>query len=309
MKLFNARKDAVFYALRLNKIQSNALNNIQLTAYHRWFIKVFFFILLCFSTWVGAEIYQWQDAKGNEHFSDRSYPDAKIVNITPGYDFYTVKTVYDGDTVLLQDGRKIRFLGINAPEVQHRDKMADAGGEDAKAWLINRLQGTKVRLESDFEGTDKYGRTLAHLFTEKKEHVNVSLVKVGLAAMSIYPPNLLYVKELVAAENQAEQSRLGIWRRPEYAAIPVSNLTGARHQGWLRLVGKVTRIRHTPKSIYLVFSRQFEARIERKWQYLFPDVNDYLGKTVEVRGWLNKNKEHFSLLLRHPTAIRQRQSS
>ena len=309
MNLFSARNRTVFYALRLDKILSNALNNKQLTAYHSWFIKIFFFILLCFSTWVGAEIYQWQDAKGNEHFSDRSYPDAKIVNINPGYDFYTVKTVYDGDTVLLEDGRKIRFLGINAPEVQHRDKMADAGGEDAKAWLINKLQGAKVRLESDFEETDKYGRTLAYLFTEKKEHINVSLVKAGLAAMSIYPPNLLYVKELVAAENQAEQNKLGIWRRPEYAAIPVSNLTETGHQGWLRLVGKVIRIRHTQKSIYLVFSRQFEARIERKWQYLFPDVNDYLGKTVEVRGWLNKNKEHFSLLIRHPTAIRLRQSS
>jgi hypothetical protein len=114
---------------------------------------------------------------------------------------------------------------------------------------------------------------------------------------------------LVASENQAEKNKLGIWRRPEYAAIPVSNLTGVRRQGWLRLVGKVTRIRNTPKSVYLVFSRQFEALIERKWQYLFPDVNDYLGKTVEVRGWLNKHKEHFSLLIRHPTAIRQRQNS
>ena len=309
MNLFSAKNDTDLYAFRLDPVLDNAFKSQQLSAFLGWFLKVFFLIWLSFPTWVGAEIYQWQDAKGNEHFSDRSYPDAKIVNINPGYDFYTVKTVYDGDTVLLEDGRKIRFLGINAPEVQHRDKMADAGGEDAKAWLINKLQGAKVRLESDFEGTDKYGRTLAHLFTEKKEHINVSLVKAGLAAMSIYPPNLLYVKALVAAENQAERDRLGIWRRPEYAAIPVSNLTGAGRQRWLRLVGRVTRIRHTPKSIYLVFSRQFEARIERKWQYLFPDVNDYLGKTVEVRGWLNKHKEHFSLLIRHPTAIRQRQSS
>jgi micrococcal nuclease len=73
-------------------------------------------------------------------------------------------------------------------------------------------------------------------------------------------------------------------------------------------VGKVVSIRNTPKSIYLVFSSQFEARIERKWQSLFPDVNDYLGKIVEVRGWLNKNRKHFSLLIRHPGAIRQREN-
>ena len=163
-------------------------------------------------------------------------------------------------------------------------------------------------MEIDFEQTDKYGRTLAHLFTEKKEHINLSLVKAGLATTSIYPPNLLYVNELVAAENKAEQDKLGIWQRPEYAAIPVNNLTEAGHPGWLRLVGKVVTIRNTPKSIYLVFSSRFEARIERKWQSLFPDINGYLGKTVEVRGWLSKTKEHFSMLIRYPTAIRLSES-
>ncbi|MEI7996266.1 MAG: thermonuclease family protein, partial [Methylococcaceae bacterium] len=257
-------------------------------------------LLLCVPVYADSKIYQWRDKTGSEHFSDRFNPDAKIVDIKPGYGFYTVKTVYDGDTVELEDGRKIRFLGINTPEVQHKDKMAEAGGEEAKAWLINKLQHTKVRLEFDVEKTDKYGRTLAYLFTENKEHINLSLVKAGLATISIYPPNLRYVDELVAAENKAEQEKLGIWQRPEYAAIPVGNLTEAGHSGWTRLVGKVAAIRETPKSVYLVFSSQFEARIDRKWLSLFPDVNSYPGKTVEARGWLSKNRKQFSVFLRHP---------
>jgi micrococcal nuclease len=265
-------------------------------------------LLLCLPAWVDAEIYQWQDVKGSEHFSDRFHPDAKTVNIKPGYDYYRVKTVYDGDTVVLEDGRKIRLLGINAPEVQHKDKRADAGGEDAKVWLINKLQHARIRLEFDSERTDKYGRILAHLFNEQKEHINLSLVKAGLATISIYPPNLLYVNELLAAENKAEQESLGIWQRPEYAVIPVSNLKETGHPGWKRLVGKVASIRNTRKSVYLVFSDQFEARIERKWLSLFPAVNDYLGKTVEVRGWLNNSRKHFSLLIRHPGAIRLREN-
>ena len=265
-------------------------------------------LLLCVPVYADSKIYQWRDKTGSEHFSDRFNPDAKIVDIKPGYGFYTVKTVYDGDTVELEDGRKIRFLGINTPEVQHKDKMAEAGGEEAKAWLINKLQHTKVRLEFDVEKTDKYGRTLAYLFTENKEHINLSLVKAGLATISIYPPNLRYVDELIAAENKAEQEKLGIWQRPEYAAIPVGNLTEAGHSGWTRLVGKVAAIRETPKSVYLVFSSQFEARIDRKWLSLFPDINSYLGKTVEVRGWLSKNRKQFSLFIRHPSAIRQREN-
>jgi hypothetical protein len=219
------------------------------------------------------------------------------------------RTQTDGDTVELEDGRKIRLLGINTPEVEHKDKMTEAGGEDAKAWLINKLQHARVRLEFDVEKTDKYGRTLAYLFSENKEHINLSLVKAGLATISIYPPNLLYVNELIAAENKAEQDKLGIWQRPEYAAIPVSNLTEAGHHGWTRLVGKVVSIRNTSKSVYLVFSDQFEARIESKWLSLFPDVNDYVGKTLEVRGWLSKNRKQFSMLIRHPSAIRQLENS
>lgn len=282
-------------------------------------MRVLLVLLLCFPGWVNAEIYEWRDANGSKHFSDRPVADAKIVDdpkivdIKPGYGFYKVKTVYDGDTVVLEDGRKIRFLGINTPEVQHRDKLADAGGDEAKRWLADKLKNTKVRLEVGAEKTDKYGRTLAHLFTEKKEHINLQMVAAGLAAVSIYSNELLYVNELVKVQNQAEQAKLGIWGRPEYAAIPVGSLTEAGHPGWTRLVGKVVNIRKTRKSVYLEFSPvlsaaegdAFEARIENKWLDLFPDVNGYLGKTIEVRGWLTKSKGHWSMLIRHPSAIKE----
>ena len=288
-------------------MQGNQPLSHQFSSYRaKLLIQGLLVLLLCVPACVGSKIYQWQDPNGSQHFSDRFYPDAKTVDIKPGYSFYSVKTVYDGDTVELGDGRKIRLLGINTPEIQHKDKMAEAGGDDAKAWLINKLQHAKVRLEFDVEKTDKYGRTLAYLFSENKEHINLSLVKAGLATISIYPPNLRYVNELIAAENEAEQDKSGIWQRPEYAAIPVGSLTEAGHQGWTRLVGKVVSIRNTSKSVYLVFSSQFEARIERQWLSLFPDVNDYVGKTVEVRGWLSKNRKQFSVLIRHPSAIRQR---
>jgi micrococcal nuclease len=268
-------------------------------------MRILLALLLCLPGWVNAEIYQWQDAQGSKHFSDRPVADAKIVDIKPGYGFNAVKTVYDGDTVVLVDGRKIRLLGINTPEVQHLDKLADAGGDEAKEWLTDKLKNTKVRLEVGVEKTDKYGRTLAHLFTEKKEHINLQLVAAGLAVVNIYPPNLHYVDELVKAQNQAEQAKLGIWQRPEYAAMSDASLTEAGHPGWTRLVGKVAGVRKTRKSTYLEFTDMFEARIENKWLDLFPDVDSYVGKTIEVRGWLSKSKGHFFMLIRHPSSIKE----
>ena len=252
---------------------------------------------------VCAEVYQWKDADGGKHFSDRNHDGAEVIALKPGYSYHNVKTVYDGDTVVLDDGRKVRLLGINTPEVQHRDKQADAGGDEAKQWLVKRLQNTKVRLQTDEELTDKYHRTLAHLFTENKVHINLELVKAGLAEVSIYPPNLLFSSELLAAQQQAEQARRGIWQRPEFAVRPVSSLTEEGHTGWVRLVGKVASVHNTRKSLYLQFSDKFEARIERQWLALFPDVDGYVGKTLEVRGWLNRNRGKFAMLIRHPSAI------
>ena len=268
-------------------------------------MKVFLILLLCLPTWVNAEVYQWRDANGEKHFSDRAYsPDAKKVEIKASYSFATVKTVYDGDTVVLQDGRKIRLLGINTPEVQHRDKLADAGGEDAKKWLIAKLKNTRVRVETDVEKTDSYGRTLGYLLTENKEHINVLLVAAGLAQVSIFPPNLKYVQDFVTASQQAEANKLGIWQRPEYAPIPVEQLTEAGHSGWTRIIGKVRSVHPARKFVYLEFTDRFDARIDMEWLSLFPDLNSYQGKTIEVRGWLNKRKDKFSMLIRHPSAIK-----
>jgi len=261
-------------------------------------------LLFCLASCSHAEIYQWQDESGNKHFSDRSHPQAKIIDIKPGYGYYRVVKVYDGDTVVLSDGRKVRLLSINTPEVRHKDKVADAGGDEARQWLKNKLENKKVRLVTDAESTDKYGRTLAHLFTENKEHVNLQLVEVGLAAVNIYPPNLLYADELLKAQDKAEQLSLGIWQREAYAVKSASSLDQFEHTGWMRLADKVTRIRQSRKFVYLEFSSPFEVRIERKWLSLFPEVNGYMGKTVEARGWLNKNRGRFSMLIRHPSALK-----
>ena len=274
------------------------------THYTGRFMRLLPVLLFCVSFSSQAGIYQWQDADGNKHFSDRPNPEAKILDVKPGYGYYRIAKVYDGDTVLLSDGRKIRLLGINTPEVSHKDKKADAGGNEAKQWLISKLESNKVRLVTDVEKTDKYGRILAHLFTETKEHINLQLVEAGLAEVTIYPPNLLYAEQLIKAQDKAELEKRGIWRSKDYAVKPVSSLEENGHSGWTRLEGQVKRIRPSRKFIYLEFSEVFEVRIERQWLSLFPELKSYLNKTVEARGWINSNKGRFSMLVRHPSALK-----
>ncbi len=260
-------------------------------------------LLLCLAYWVNAEIYGWRDNAGNKHYADRPHAAAKVLDIKPGYGFYRVKKVFDGDTLMLDDGRKVRLLGVNTPEIAHRNQPEQAGGEDARRWLTDKLQNRKVRLEMDAESTDKYGRTLAHVFTDQKDHINLQLVEQGLAAVNIYPPNLLYVEPLVRAERSAERARLGIWRRPEYDPLPVERLPAAGHPGWTRITGRIIELRSSRKFVYLKFSDKFEARIEKREMSMFPELSRYQGKAVEVRGWLNKYKGGYSMLIRHPSAV------
>jgi micrococcal nuclease len=270
-------------------------------------MKILLLFWLVLSAHVHADVYQWRDEEGRRHFADKAVePDAQKLDIKPGYEFVHVQTIYDGDTVVLQDGRKIRLLGVNTPEVAHRGNKADAGGDEAKQWLQQKLQNARVRLEIGVEKTDKYGRTLAHIFTETKGHINLELVALGLGSVNVFPPNLAYVRELEAAERQAEQAGKGIWSRPDYAPLTPEQVDESVYDEhhWQRVKGPVKEVYAAGKSVYLKFSDTFAARIEKDNVQFFPELQSYRGKTLEVRGWLNKNKNRYVMLLRHPSAVR-----
>jgi len=265
--------------------------------------KMLGFLLLVVSPAVRADVYEWRDAQGRHHYSDRTQHNAKILPVKTADRYYVVKKVYDGDTILLGDGRKVRFLGVNTPEVAGRNKNAEAGGEAAKTWLTNRLQHQTVRLEFDVEKQDKYQRTLAHVFTKDKLHVNLELVRRGLAAVNIYPPNLKYVQPLLIAQQEAAREKLGIWRDPAYAVQSFELINDSNYKGWKRLSGRFKALRKSRKYSYLQFSPQFSIRIENAALDLFPDLQNYLDKSVEVRGWLSKSNGRFVMHIRHPADL------
>ncbi len=249
------------------------------------------------------QVYQWQE-NDKTFFSDHPHANAKIFPIKIGYSFYNVKRVLDGDTLQLDNDTRIRLLGLNTPEVGGRYKTTEPGGEQAKQWLKQQLQGQRVRLETDMERQDKYQRSLAHVFTETGRHINLELVRNGLATVNIYPPNLKYVNDLTQAEQLAEKQHLGLWNEPAYAIKPVAQIDNFALSGWQRLSGTANSMHNTAKYIYLDFSERFSIRIARANLYLFPDLKTYLGHNLEIRGWLNQQQEGYSMLIRHPHAIK-----
>jgi len=251
-----------------------------------------------------AQVFEWFDDQGRHHYSDRKHENAEILTVNPGHSYYIVEKVFDGDTILLENGQKVRLLGINTPEVAGPNKDAESGGETAKAWLKQKLDRKKVRLEIDLEKQDKYRRTLAYVFTDDKQHINLELVKQGLAAVNIYPPNLKYVDTLLAAQQHAEQQRLGIWQDPAYAPQSFTSLHNTDYKGWKRITGRIRNTKKTAKYSYLQFSDKAGIRIENKLLNLFPSLQGYVGKQVEARGWPVKQKDQFFVPVRHPGELK-----
>jgi micrococcal nuclease len=126
--------------------------------------------------------------------------------------FVRVRWVDDGDTVVLTDGRRVRYIGINAPEIAHGDKPGERLGPEARDFNRRLLYRKKVRLELDQEESDQYGRMLAYVFLEDGTFVNGALVKSGHAYFVFRKPNTRYDTKLLALQREAMTKRAGMWR-------------------------------------------------------------------------------------------------
>ena len=132
--------------------------------------------------------------------------------VSPAADgFVLVRWVDDGDTVVLADGRRVRYCGINAPEVAHKERPAQRFGSEARD--VNRRLVFKkpVRLEFDLEKHDQYGRVLAYLFLKDGTFVNAELVKSGCAHYVFLRPNKKYDSLLLRLQRKAMAKKVGMW--------------------------------------------------------------------------------------------------
>jgi micrococcal nuclease len=121
----------------------------------------------------------------------------------------TIEYVHDGDTVFLADGRKVRLLGINTPEIGDE---RECYGDEATAELRRMLpEGTHAWVLSDIEALDHYGRSLLFIYTDAGTNVNLELLELGAAEVEMYDPNWLFEVELKQAEADARAANLGLW--------------------------------------------------------------------------------------------------
>jgi endonuclease YncB( thermonuclease family) len=137
-----------------------------------------------------------------------------------------VDHVHDGDSVRLADGRALRLIGIDTPELARDGRPDEPLARAARDRLRELLRDSGMRLELRFdrEREDHYGRLLAHAYLPDGRSIAAELLAEGLATQLVVPPNEASWTCFRQAERVARRARLGLWALPGYQVMASQGL-------------------------------------------------------------------------------------
>ncbi len=200
-----------------------------------------------------------------------------------------IKYVYDGDTLTLKDGRKIRLIGVNTPERGRKGKPDEALAQAAKQAVQSAVQAGKsqqrdVRLYVGREQSDSYGRTLGYIFVDGQS-LSAMLLGKGLGWHVVVPPNIGLASCFAAQEQSARRQGKGLWRSSLVQSLATKNIVQG---GYQRVHGTVRKVSFAKKAWWINFDNGFVAVIYSENQPNFDRsiVSGWRGKQLEIEGWV-----------------------
>jgi len=220
-----------------------------------------------------------------------------------------VQHVTDGDTVVLSDNRRVRIIGINAPEMAKASERILHGEANAARDVINEVlaKNSSLQMVIGNEAQDQYGRTLAHLLLPNGENLATHLLARGLAAATAVSPNVRCAEYFLRIESVAREQARGVW---QYAKNPwLASIDNRRElRGFHILHDTVTAVNQRRND--WVMELKSGANVvgkatlfsKEQWQAL-------VNKPIEVRGWFGRHKGRTRVRLHHPVnlAVRAQQ--
>jgi endonuclease YncB( thermonuclease family) len=223
-----------------------------------------------------------------------------------------VSSVLDGDTIVLNNGRHVRLLGIDTPEV-HTRKFKEfvfdpkPYGLDAKRFLENMVLGKEVFLEYDVQPKDDFGRALAYCFVKgnlgKILFVNAALARQGLGIVYLRFPNYKYKGILLAAQQNARAENKNLWSLPF-----ISEAEALNHIDEIRQVKCFVRDVYEGKKVFILkCTTAFKVVIFKDSLQLFSqgniDLTGYRGRHIVVVGRIRLYKGVPEIIVGYPEQI------
>ncbi len=149
----------------------------------------------------------------------KKYPTQKILESSPSSLLVKVLRAIDGDTIELESGKKVRYIGIDTPELHHPKKPVQCFAQEAMMTNKKLVEGKQVRLEKDVSETDRYGRLLRFVHVENSTasteatFINDYLVRQGFAFAATFPPDVKYSEQFKLAQREAMENNRGLWSK------------------------------------------------------------------------------------------------
>jgi endonuclease YncB( thermonuclease family) len=199
-----------------------------------------------------------------------------------------VDTVIDGDTLRLGDGRSVRLIGLNAPEMGHKGRRAEPYAEAARQRLqvLVKASGGHIDLRLGQQPRDHYGRVLAHGFDKHGDNLEAALLGEGLGFFVAIAPNTALAGCHRAVEQGARIAGKGVWRHS-----PVISTRELRHSGFALVRARVDRLEKNRGGVWLELDGPLVVQIPRETVAKFTDLlSDLSGKEIEIRGWVIDRK-------------------
>jgi len=212
--------------------------------------------------------------------------------------------VYDGDTVKLNDGRRLRLIGINTPEISDKGLPTQPLADAARSALQHLLDTNNriLLLQYGQQDHDHYGRLLAHAFLEDGDNVAVRLLQQGLATTLVVPPNNWAADCYQRIENEARLDRKGLWALPDYQSQPARTLPLST-RGFRIVQGQVSGIRTTRDTVWVDIEGPLVLQVSKKDLVNFDSLENLAGQQVEVRGWIKQDRNGLRMKIQHPAAL------
>lgn len=196
-----------------------------------------------------------------------------------------VQRVVDGDTLRLSDGRSVRMIGLNTPELgkQGRSDEPFAVASRQRLQALIDASGGRVGIRLGKQGKDHYGRTLAHIYSVSGVNLEAQMLADGLGFQVAVAPNIDLVACQQAAERSARQAGRGLWRR-----APVLKAEQIQRSGFAVVSGRVSKVQRNRGGIWIELQGSLVLRVAPNLVGQFDNarLQALKGKQIEARGWI-----------------------
>lgn len=226
-----------------------------------------------------------------------------------------VSFIPDGDTFHFSDGRKVRLLGINCPEIYHDQNINQLCAIEAKELIMKLIEKKKIIIKySKKNAVDQYQRILADVYAGE-EWLNLRMVEEGLAFVYTTSDRNLD-SQLYVAETEAQNAKKGIWGKVNDIELfkkyePKYKDGDLVH--WLEKTVLVAGVVHTARmnkgafvlNIVTPEGASIRASLSKKNFLHFPNLREenYKGKSIYLIGRVSLYRGNAELVFRYPTEV------